>query len=483
MSALDELAERVLAAAPVQAARKALGAEAEAWVVGGAVRAAAMGRPVQDLDLALAAREDAAARELARAVDGHAFPLSDEFGTWRVVDRGHRPVADLSRLRGGSIEADLDARDFTVGAVAVPLGGGAAIDPHRGLADLEHGVLRVVSARAFADDPLRLLRAAPRGAELGHDPDPETVGLGRAEAGRGGEPAGERQFAELRRIVAGPEPLRGLELLDELGITGEVLPELEALRGVEQGPNHHLDVHGHTIEVMRRLLEVEGDLEDFAGPSAAGVRELLDEPLADELTRGGALRFGALVHDFGKPGTRQQRGELVTFIGHDRSGAELVAGMCARLRTSRVLRRHLQGLTLHHLQLGFMVHERPLGGRRVHDYLRVTEPVGADVTLLSVADRLSARGGGAVASGEMVEAHLELAREMLAAALRWHREGPPAPIVGGEELIAALGIEPGPEVGRLLAEIEAAQYAGEVSDQTAALELARRRVESAPSSG
>ena len=122
--------------------------------------------------------------------------------------------------------------------------------------------------------------------------------------------------------------------------------------------------------------------------------------------------------------------------------------MCARLHTSRALRRHLQGLTLHHLRLGFMVHERPLGGRRVHEYLRATEPVSADVTLLTVADRLAARGEGPVASGEMVEAHLELAREMLGAALDWHRSGPPKPLVSGDELCAELGIEPGPQIGR-----------------------------------
>jgi poly(A) polymerase len=469
-----ELEGRLAAAEPVQLARRALGDDAEAWVVGGAVRAAALQRQVDDLDLAIAGGEDAAARDLAREVGGHAFPLSDEFGTWRVVDREHSPIADVTRLRGGSIEADLAARDFTVGAVAVPLGGGPALDPHEGLSDLEQGVLRAVSARAFADDPLRLLRAARLGAELGLEPEPGTIELARAEASRAAEPAGERQFAELRRIVAGPDPLRGLELLDELGITAGVLPELQALKGVEQGPNHHLDVHGHTIEVLRQLLDVERDLEQFAGEHAAGVRELLAEPLSDELTRGGALRFGALVHDMGKPQTRKQQGTFVTFMGHDKAGAELVAGMCWRLHTSRTLRRHLQGLTLHHLRLGFMVHERPLGGRQIHDYLRATEPVSADVTLLTVADRLSARGEGSVASGEMVEAHLELAREMLGPALEWHRRGPPRPLIDGDLLGAELGIEPGPQIGRLLAEIEAAQYAGEVSTPAEALEHARR---------
>jgi hypothetical protein len=139
------------------------------------------------------------------------------------------------------------------------------------------------------------------------------------------------------------------------------------------------------------------------------------------------------------------------------------------------LRSHLQGLTRHHLRLGFMVHERPLPRRRIYDYLTATDPVSADVTLLTVADRLSARGEGPVASDEMIEAHLELAREMLAAALDWRREGPPHPPLRGDELAAELGIEPGPELGELLGEIEAAQYAGEVASRDQAVEFARSR--------
>ena len=195
------------------------------------------------------------------------------------------------------------------------------------------------------------------------------------------------------------------------------------------------------------------------------------------MTRGTALRFGALLHDVGKPAhARGTRAGYVTFIGHDSVGAEMIAGLCARLRASRALSQHLQALALHHLRLGFLVHEMPLPPRRVHEYLRATEPVSADVTLLTVADRLSARGSGPFATEEAIEAHLELARAMLAAALDWRRDGPPPPLLRGDELAAELGIEPGPELGELLAELEAAQYAGEVGDREEAVAWAARRL-------
>jgi poly(A) polymerase len=465
-------AERLAAAPLVGLARRALGA-GPAWIAGGAVRDAALGREVTDLDLAVAGDPAEAAKAVAREGGGHAFELSAEFATWRAVAADRSWQVDATALRGETIEADLAARDFTLGAVAVPLGGGEPIDPFGGLADLGRRRLRVVGEGSFAADPLRLLRAARLAADLGLEIDPGTLALARREAARAAGPAGERQLAELRLLVGGPDPLRGVALLDQLGLTAVVLPELEALRGVEQGPNHHLDVHGHTLAVLGRTLEVERDLERFAGERAAEARALLDKPLADEMSRGTALRFGALLHDIGKPATRGEREGFVTFIGHDGAGAEIVGGICGRLRASRRLTVHLRALTLHHLRLGFMVHEAPLAPRRVHEYLRATEPVAADVTLLTVADRLSARGSGPFATEEAIEAHLRLAREMLAAALDWRRDGPPEPLLRGDELAAELGIEEGPELGELLAELEAAQYAGEIATREEAVQRAR----------
>lgn len=467
------LAERLAAAPPVGIACRALAGGEGVWIAGGALRDAALGREVDDLDLAVAGDPAVVAKTIAREGGGHAFELSAEFGTWRAVAADGAWQIDVSALRGETIEADLAGRDFTVGAVAAPLSGGEPIDPYGGLADLDRRLLRVVGERSFAEDPLRLLRAARLAANLALEIDQGTIALARAEAGRAAEPAGERQLVELRQLVGGPDPLRGMALLDDLGLTPVVLPELDALRGVEQGPNHHLDVHGHTIAVLERTLEVEGDLERFGGERAAELEALLDEPLADELDRRTALRFGALVHDIGKPATRAERDGFVTFIGHDRDGVAIVGELCTRLRASRDLTRHLQNLTLHHLRLGFLVHEAPLPPRRVHGYLRATDPVGVDVTLLTIADRLSARGSGPFATEEAIEAHLALSRQMLAAALDWRRDGPPEPLLRGDQLAAELGLAEGPELGELLAELEAAQYAGEVSTPEQAVERAR----------
>jgi poly(A) polymerase len=471
---MSENVARLFDSPLVIAAARALSGKDGIWIVGGAVRDAALEREVVDLDLAVTGDPGVAARAVAAELGEHAFELSAEFGTWRVVSHERGWQVDVTVLRGDGIEFDLAARDFTIGAVAVPLGGGEPIDPFGGLADLEGGILRAVGENSFEEDPLRLLRAPRLAAGLSLEIDPGTVALARAAAARAANPAGERQLTELRQLLGGPDPLRGLALLDELGLTAVVLPELENLRGVEQGPNHHLDVHDHTLAVLEHTLEVEANLERFAGDRAEEVAALLADPLADEMTRGTALRFGALLHDIGKPATRAERDGFVGFRGHDQVGAEIVGEICARLRASRRLTQHLQGLTRHHLRLGFLIPEAPLPPRRVHEYLRATEPVGVDVTLLTVADRLSARGAGPLARPEMVEAHLALARQMVAAALDWRRDGPPVPLLRGDELAAELGLEQGPRLGELLSELEAAQYAGEVRDRAAAVKHARQ---------
>lgn len=442
------------------------------WIVGGALRDELLGREVTDIDIAVEGDPELAARELAAELGGPVFQLSEAFGAWRVVDRRVGRVYDFAPLQGETIEEDLAKRDFTVNAMARPLGpggpasaqGGELIDPLGGRADLEARTLRVLGPAAYENDPLRPLRLARFAAELGFTPDAETERLTAAAAPRVGEASGERIFAELRRLVVAPGVVEGLALADRLGLVRAVLPELADLHDVEQSHFHHLDVYGHTVEVLERLIELESE-------AGGELRELLDEPLADELTRGEALRLGALLHDIGKPATHHVREDgRVTFMGHDRLGREMVRAICRRLKTSEKLCRFLEGVTRHHLVLGFLVHERPLDRRAVYRYLERTSPVEVEVTLLSCADRLATRGRNAERA---IDAHLQLAEELMPAALEWRRQGPPPVPVRGDELAEQLGIEPGPELGRLLDQLAEAVYAGEAGDREQAIELAR----------
>jgi hypothetical protein len=245
------------------------------------------------------------------------------------------------------------------------------------------------------------------------------------------------------------------------------------LHDIEQTRYHHLDAYGHTLEVLERVIELERDPAAlFGAQTGARVAAVLAEPLADELSRGAAMRWGALLHDAAKPHTQTPLpvGGF-GFPGHDAAGAELARDVLGRLRASERLRGHVAALTRHHLRLGFLVHNRPLDPHDLYAYLAATGPVAVDVTLLSVADRLATRGRK---SEEAIEKHLDLAREVLPPALDWHERGSPAPLVRGDDLVRELGIAPGPELGRLLEGLREAQFVGAVSTREEALTEARR---------
>ena len=459
---------------PLALARSELAGE-EAWLVGGAVRDDLLGRtPAEealDIDLVVAGDPARAAEALRKAAGPGvaAFQLSDRFGGWRVSGGGWQ--VDCIPLQGESLEADLQARDLTVNAIARPLAGGGEIDPTGGLADLAERRLRMVSPEAFDRDPLRVLRLARLGPLLCMEADRPTVAAAREAAPGLGTVAGERVFTELSLILSSPAPGEGLTAAAELGAEAAVLPELHELRGIEQTRYHHLDAHGHTLQVVDEVAALEVDARAAAGERSGEVAEVLAEPLADNLMRGEALRWAALLHDIAKSRTRVVSDEgRVGFPGHDREGARMAREILGRLRASERLSSYVAAITGTHLLLGFLVHRQPLDAGDRFDYLEACDPVGVDVTFLSVADRLATRGRKA---DEAIAAHLEVAVPMMGAALDWRREGRPRSPVPGDELARELGIEPGPRLGEILAGIERAVYTGEVDGREQAVETAR----------
>jgi len=154
----------------------------------------------------------------------------------------------------------------------------------------------------------------------------------------------------------------------------------------------------------------------------------------------------------------------------------MIRDLCRRLKTSERLRELLADVTRHHLVLGFLVHERPLSRERIYEYLQRCQPVEVEVTLLTCADRLATRGKNAE---DAIKKHLDLARELMAEALEW-RADPPEPPLRGGELAEELGIDPGPELGELLARLREARFTGEAETREEAVALARRLREQNP---
>ena len=253
-------------------------------------------------------------------------------------------ILDLAEFRAPTLEGDLAGRDFTLNALAVSLnailgqGPPELIDPGGGLEDLARGRLRMVAEKNFHDDPLRLLRAYRFAATHGFQLTPETAAAIRRTAPEFSRVAGERVHQELFLLLAAAAAAPVLGEMDAAGLLGQVFPELDDMKGVEQNGYHHLDVYDHSLATMAALEEVLAAPEPYFGEMAAEVGRYAHQPPKTVL-----LKLAALFHDVGKPQVQERRSqpERYTFYYHEKVGLEIFSRVAsrgcaaARLRSGR----------------------------------------------------------------------------------------------------------------------------------------------------
>jgi poly(A) polymerase len=424
---------------------------AGAVLVGGAVRDRLLGREPLDHDW-LVPDPARAARDLATALAGSAFALDEARGHWRVVAGAAThdltppaPAGFGADPRDPAVlHADLTRRDLTVNAMAV-LGDGRVVDPTGGRADLAEGVIRATSAEALEDDPVRGFRAVRFAAQFGARID-ETTAASIAELARGlaadarPMPALERVRDEIEATLLTPAAGRGIAALDDLGLLELVLPELTAGRGVGPGGFHHLDVLQHQLEALQQLVDgfPDSDL---------------------------ALRWATLLHDIGKPLTREvdEGGGRARYHGHDRLGAELAAQALRRLKLPRARIDRVRALVRTHMR------PLPRDERAAQRFVHRLRDLLPDLLMLMVADREAARGP--LASQAQRRAY----RLALAQVVRLLAAAPPRPpLLRGEDVMRLLEVGPGPLVGLALRAVEEARAVGDVETRAEAEAYLRR---------
>jgi tRNA nucleotidyltransferase/poly(A) polymerase len=403
---------------PVAQALHAASRGLEPHLVGGILRDRLLGLPAADFDAVVATEGDAVARRLESALGARLVPLGGErFAAYRLVGRDF--TLDLWDREGGSMEADLARRDFTVNAIALDLTSGALRDPHDGQEDLRRRVLRAVGPNSFRADPLRTLRLARLLVQLpGFAADPATLEAARPQVPRLAEVAAERVREELRRLFAGAEAHRGLLILESL----QVYPGLWLGRPGEPA------THGAAIEDMERV-----------GAAALEIRrQALGWADAVDLA---AARWACAFGELAPP--NDPLSALRRFAA---------AGYLARRDADRVAAL-------------LPVRELPRGELAMRHFLHDSAELWptAAVWLGSRALRRGAEEdwrGWLRALVELLEAD---GRQIL----------DPPPLVGGEEVQQILGVAPGPEVGRALARLRRAQVEGRVRNREAAIALLR----------
>jgi poly(A) polymerase len=410
-------------------------------LVGGPVRDVFLGRPVSDLDLATDATPPqvlAIARDWADKV----WETGIEFGT--VGLRKGDTIFEITTYRsetyvpdsrkpagiryGTSLEADLRRRDFTVNAMAARLPSMELVDPFGGLRDLGDKVLRTPGSPedSFTDDPLRIMRAARFTAQLGFTVAPEVAVAMRQLAPRLAVVSAERIRDELTKLLLAPgprDPVRGIELMVDTGVADVVLPEVPRLRLETDEHMRHKDVYQHSLTVLEQSIELEE-------------RYGLEPDLV--------VRLAALLHDIGKPRTRSRLPDgRVAFHHHEAVGAAMARSRLKTLRFPSSVVADVTTLIALHLRFhGYGPGEWT--DSAVRRYVRDAGPLLTRLQVLTRAD-CTTRNKAKAARLARAQDGLEERIVTLSAQEELQKIRPD---LDGNEIMAILGLPPGPEVGR-----------------------------------
>ena len=397
-----------------------------AWVVGGSLRDLLLGRSPKDWDLATSALPEDMLKLFKRVI-----PTGVAHGTVTVLWQGGS--YELTTLRGEgaysdsrrpdqvffvkSIEEDLARRDFTVNALAFDPLSGQLIDPFGGIADLERSLLRTVGKpeERFCEDGLRVLRAARFVATLGFELDPTTAAAIPQALGSFARVSKERVRDEWLRTLQAERPSRGFEVMRQSGILGVTCPELMEQVDCVQNKYHAYDVWNHSLACL-----------DASPP----------EPLQ---------RLAALLHDLGKPRTRELSDKThdYTFYNHEAVGADMAEIWLREYRFSNEERARIVHLVRHHL----ICYSSEWSDAAVRRFVR---RVGSE----HIEALLALGRADAIGKGRPVEAELAALEELRAriadSVAQGAAFGTRDLAIGGREVMSALGVPPGPLVGRVL---------------------------------
>jgi poly(A) polymerase len=407
----------------------------ESYLAGGCVRDMLLGKTPQDYDITTNARPDDVVKIFPKTV-----PVGAQFGVILVIVEGQPfevasfrydgPYLDGRRpaqVRYGSLQEDILRRDFTINGMIYDPMADQMIDLVGGRRDLDSKLVRAIGnpRSRFEEDRLRMIRAVRFAASLNFTIENETFAAICELASSITEISWERIGEELTRILTEGGAKAGFELLDRTGLLKLLLPEIDAMKGVEQSPDYHPegDVFIHTMLTLDHL----------GSPTET-------------------LAYGCLLHDVGKPVCIRRDEARLTFYGHTEKGAAMAEEVLKRLKRSRTTRERVAYLVRNHLrhlqapQMRLSTLKRFLGEDGIDELLELTR-----------IDALSANGD---------LQHYRFCMEKLAELKT--EEIHPEPLLRGRDLIA-MGFSPGPNFHEILKQVEEAQLGGELSSREQAM--------------
>ena len=413
-----------------------------AFLAGGCVRDMVMGIEPADYDIATDARP-----EEIMALFEKTIPVGAQFGVVKVLKDGFQ--FEVATFRSDSTysdgrhpdtvafsnaEGDVQRRDFTINGMLYDPVSDNIIDYVGGKKDIEARCIRTIGDpyKRFEEDRLRMLRAIRFACRFDYQIESETASAVKKYAPKILTVSAERIREELEKIITGSHREAGIKLMDELGLLGEILPEVTTMKGVEQPPNFHPegDVFVHTLLTLSKLE---------------------DNPTW-------TLAMGALLHDVGKPVTFTIE-ERIRFPYHEYRGEEMAGQICDRLKTSRAEKERIMWLVRRHLCF------KDARNMRISTLKKLFAHEGYDeLVALFKADTLAS-------SGDLSD--YNFCQEMYEKLS--HEEVKPKPLINGYDLIA-MGLTPGPIFSKILSQVYEEQLDGKVTTREEALAMAEKLI-------
>jgi tRNA nucleotidyltransferase/poly(A) polymerase len=441
------------------------------WLVGGPVRDALLDRPCTDWDL-VCRDAKVLAQRVARILKAKCITLDEQHKIFRVLVPLPPPVTlDFAELQGKTIEQDLGRRDFTINAMARAIPDGPLVDPFGGQTDLKKKVVREVSEKAFAEDPLRLVRAFRFSAQFDCRIDPATFRHIRKHRNALSKTAPERIREELLRLWKASHSAEALCQMDRAGVLTHIFPEMEACRRTAVRYYGAGGVLKHSLQTVENL---EWILERQA--SEARIRDYLMETIGG-YPRTAWLKWGAFLHDMGKPSTASVIRGRLHFFEHEHVGAALAIRVAQRLRCSRQEVQLLALWVRHHMRSGNLAAAVRVTDKAFSRFFRDMGQEGVGMVLVSLADHYTYLRRSLWDKGkDPVE---KISQKLLTSYYEERSKILPERLVTGHDVMRALKLKPGPRIGRLLETIQDAQAEGKVKTREDALAFLRRRAKAA----
>lgn len=462
----------------------------ESYLVGGYLRDILMGRDSSDIDIAVATDALQIARNIVQTMNGTYVPLDKENQIARIIlfQNNEQYTIDLSTLRN-NIEEDLYQRDFTINAMATDLSelnteGSIThiIDPFGGQKDLRNKLIRVVSETSLQSDPIRMLRAVRLAAELDFTIDSQTKSLISSQCQSLTKTAGERVHAELCHLMRLPQTYHWLRVMDNLGLMGVIIAELNEAKGIEQPIEHLWDVFDHSIETVKAVEYIlyrdetiyENDVLIRFVPWSQELKLYFEQQVSGNLQRRDLMKIVALLHDIAKPHTKSPtENGRAHFFGHASKGAETSKQILTRLRFSNREIKRVQQIISLHMRVGQMNQPGEMPTRRaIYRYFRDAGDVAIDTLFFNLADHLAARGPQLDIT--KWQEHTHLIEYVLTESQQEEKAIKPPKLIDGHDVIRKFELKPGPCIGKLLEQVREMQATGEITTTEEALAVVQK---------